>query len=203
MKCGGKYGVSALLVSYLVTRSLSVCVMTMTLSVTLVNVGEGRAAVFNKVLAFITAFSSVAIAASALAGSRSLTLLNSLFSPGGLHMRASAAAFHLVTSLSRRFDMWIKCNSVVYFAFGMFTILERMASHISHASISSERPSAFREAMKFAKDYRALAVLQAHYTALFSHYIALIQTGFVFAITSTASRTQISAWEPIGNTIPK
>ena len=157
--------------------------------VILVNTGEGGAAVFNKVLAFITTFNTVAVTVAVLAGSTSLTLLNSILVAGdrqrpvGLSWRAPAAASHLVTNGFRLFSFWLKCNSVVYFAFGMFNTLERMTPGISTNFSERSNMKIFRGGLRFASDYRALAVLQAHYASLYRHYIALILTGAKFAVT--------------------
>ena len=158
-----------------------------------VNTTEDRGVKFTKVLAFISSFATVTVAVAALAGRTSLTLVTSLLveegkESVGLPWRAAAAGFHLVAASFRMFGFWLQCNSVVYFSFGMLSMLEGMAPpNRGHSSSSRwSDVSAFRAAPKFSMDFRALGVLQAHYAALYMHYIALIQTASMYAVTFNA-----------------
>ena len=159
------------------------CCLSLWFSVT---AGEDKGLVFTKVLAFISTFTTVTITIAALAGSTSLTLLASLLVEDGvtrigLPLRLAIGAFHLVTRAYRMFTFWLQCKSVVQFSFGMFSVLERMAPP-DVCNASRDRSKIFLAGMQFARNYRAIAVVQAHYAGLYRHYIAIIQTASVFAV---------------------
>ena len=80
------------------------------------------------------------------------------------------------------FTFALQCNSVVYLSFGMLSIIERMVS-LDMGNFSRDRSNIFRAGIQFARNYRALAVLQAHYAGLYQYYIAIIQMAFIFAVT--------------------
>ena len=124
----------------------------------------------------------------ALVGSRDLTLLASLLPPDksvGLAFRLTSAAFHMITRAYRMFAFWLQCDSVVYVSFGMLSILERMVPVITSKNAGKDEKSnihVLRMGKAFARDYRALTVLQAHYAGLYMHYISVIQTASIFAV---------------------
>ena len=124
------------------------CCLSLWFSVT---ASEDKGVVFTKVLAFISTFTTVTTTIAALAGSTSLTVLNSLLVEDGvarigLNLRVAMAAFHLVTRAYRMFTFWLQRNSVVQFSFGMFSILERMApADVCNASRDRSKTDSTRE----------------------------------------------------------
>ena len=82
------------------------------------------------------------------------------------------------------YAFWLQCDSVVNISFGMLSVLEPMTPDIGR-DIDPDDPSnihVFRKAKAFARDYRALTVLQAHYAGFYMHYISIIQTASIFAV---------------------
>ena len=159
---------------------------TMTGFVSVDDVKDEEAA-FTKVLAFISTFTTVTFTIAALVGSKSLSLVTSLLGKNeerqvGLHLRALGAAFHLITNGFHMFAFWLQCNSVVSLSFGMSSILQCMNQRIIRGGCHQSYANISRTGKQFMADYRAMGVLQAHFAALYRHYISVVQTTSIFCV---------------------
>ena len=148
---------------------------------------------FNKVLAFIGTFQTLVVAIAVLAGSTSLNLVTSVLvadneeKPVPLASRAPAAAFHVVVNAFRFYTFWLKCSSVVYLAFGMFSKLE----HMTPPGVSSNfgkrsNVKTFQKALRFAREYRTLAVFQTHFASIYRDYTVQTLIGGSTAVAFNA-----------------
>ena len=139
----------------------------------------------TKVLAFVAIFTTITVTIAALTGLRSLTLLTSLLQVKSgmkiwLPWRLGIASFHFITNGFHFFAFWLMCTSVAKFSFDMSGIVEGMTPARTAAAAGPE--NSFRMSIDFARQYRALGVLQAHFAALNQHYMPLIQTAGIFSV---------------------
>ena len=125
-----------------------------------------------------------------LAGSRGLPYLASLLpedAPVTVSFRVTTAAFHLIVRAYRMFAFWLQCDSVVYFAYGMHGVLERMESAVAESihqrQDKNRRIHIVRTGKAFSRNYRELTVLQAHYAGFYKHYIGFIQAASILGVS--------------------
>ena len=153
------------------------------------DLAKDGAASFSKVLAFIGTFVTVTVTIRALAGSKSLSLITALFvhednEQVPVQVRITVAAFHLITNGFHMFAFWLQCTSVVYFSYGMTNILNQMNPRMSSNDVFQSKNKRDRIGKQFARDYRSLSIMQAHFAGLFRHYISILQTAAIFCVVT-------------------
>ena len=146
---------------------------------------------FKKVLAFIGIFTTITVTITALAGSKSLTLLTSWLvnneeNQVGVHVRVAVATFHFITNGFHMFAFWLQCTSVVSFSSEMASMLDEIAWRMERKGGFGSKVILDRMGKQLMRDYRTLAVLQANFAGFFKHYIFVLQMASIFSVVKNA-----------------